>query len=64
MTIVTSPFWEMRGIDGSRNKQELCLCRNYTVKILQMLLEDFKKRNSNSNIFKNIRKKVRDTFRN
>lgn len=40
----------MRGIAGSENKQELCLCGNFTVKILQMLLEDLKK-NSNSNIF-------------
>lgn len=40
MTIVTSPYGEMRGIAGSQNKQELCLCGNYTVRILQMLLED------------------------
>lgn len=44
----------MRGIAGSQNKQELCLCSTHTVKILQMLLEE---KNSNSNILKNTREK-------
>lgn len=63
MTIGTSPYREMREIAGSQNKQELCLCSNRTVKILQMLL-DGRKKNPNSNILKTQEKKERDTFRN
>lgn len=44
MTIETSPYREMRGTAGSQNKQELCMCSYHTVKILQMLLEDLKKK--------------------
>lgn len=32
MTIVTSPYREMRGIAGSQNNKELCPCSNHTVK--------------------------------
>ena len=67
MTIVTSPYREMRGIAGSENKQELCLCGNFTVKILQMLLEYLKKNKKNlqqQNVLKTQEKKERDTFTN
>ena len=57
----------MRGIAGSENKQELCLCGNFTVKILQMLLEYLKKNKKNlqqQNVLKTQEKKERDTFTN